>query len=99
MSLVGPRPPLPAEVDLYLRGAPLYPLSCEAGYQRGPWQVDCGNFITQPLEEVIRLEIDYILGTDTLEGSRYSPEDHSRGYQHRGRWLIPPTDLAFFAAP
>ena len=57
MSLVGPRPPLPAEVDLYE----------EHHYTRfdvkpgitGPWQVNGRNLITD-FEEVIRLEIDYI---------------------------------------
>ncbi len=57
MSLVGPRPPLPAEVDLYE----------EHHYTRfdvkpgmtGPWQVSGRNLITD-FEEVIRLETDYI---------------------------------------
>ena len=57
MSLVGPRPPLPAEVELYE----------EHHYTRfdvkpgitGPWQVNGRNLITD-FEEVIRLEIDYI---------------------------------------
>jgi exopolysaccharide biosynthesis polyprenyl glycosylphosphotransferase len=57
MSLVGPRPPLPAEVDLYE----------EHHYARfdvkpgmtGPWQVNGRNLITD-FEEVIRLETDYI---------------------------------------
>jgi exopolysaccharide biosynthesis polyprenyl glycosylphosphotransferase len=57
MSLVGPRPPLPAEVDLYE----------EHHYTRfdvkpgmtGPWQVNGRNLITD-FEEVIRLETDYI---------------------------------------
>jgi lipopolysaccharide/colanic/teichoic acid biosynthesis glycosyltransferase len=57
MSLVGPRPPLPAEVDLYE----------EHHYTRfdvkpgmtGPWQVSSRNLITD-FEEVIRLETDYI---------------------------------------
>jgi exopolysaccharide biosynthesis polyprenyl glycosylphosphotransferase len=57
MSLVGPRPPLPAEVDLYE----------EHHYTRfdvkpgmtGPWQVNGRNQITD-FEQVIRLETDYI---------------------------------------
>jgi exopolysaccharide biosynthesis polyprenyl glycosylphosphotransferase len=57
MSLVGPRPPLPAEVDLYE----------EHHYTRfdvkpgmtGPWQVSGRNLITD-FEEVIQLETDYI---------------------------------------
>jgi exopolysaccharide biosynthesis polyprenyl glycosylphosphotransferase len=57
MSLVGPRPPLPSEVDLYE----------EHHYTRfdmkpgmtGPWQVNGRNAITD-FEEVIRLENDYI---------------------------------------
>ena len=57
MSLVGPRPPLPAEVDFYE----------EHHYTRfdvkpgitGPWQVNGRNLITD-FEEVIRLETDYI---------------------------------------
>jgi exopolysaccharide biosynthesis polyprenyl glycosylphosphotransferase len=57
MSLVGPRPPLPSEVDLYE----------EHHYTRfdvkpgitGPWQVNGRNTITE-FDEVIRLETDYI---------------------------------------
>ena len=57
MSLVGPRPPLPSEVDLYQ----------EHHYTRfdvkpgitGPWQVSGRNTITD-FEVVIRLETDYI---------------------------------------
>jgi len=57
MSLVGPRPPLPSEVDLYE----------EHHYTRfdvkpgvtGPWQVNGRSTITD-FEEVIRLETDYI---------------------------------------
>jgi exopolysaccharide biosynthesis polyprenyl glycosylphosphotransferase len=57
MSLVGPRPPLPSEVELYE----------EHHYTRfdvkpgitGPWQVNGRNRITD-FEEVIRLETDYI---------------------------------------
>jgi lipopolysaccharide/colanic/teichoic acid biosynthesis glycosyltransferase len=57
MSLVGPRPPLPSEVELYE----------EHHYTRfdvkpgitGPWQVNGRNLITD-FEEVIRLETDYI---------------------------------------
>jgi exopolysaccharide biosynthesis polyprenyl glycosylphosphotransferase len=57
MSLVGPRPPLPSEVDLYE----------EHHYTRfdmkpgmtGPWQVSGRNSITD-FEEVIRLETAYI---------------------------------------
>jgi exopolysaccharide biosynthesis polyprenyl glycosylphosphotransferase len=57
MSLVGPRPPLPAEVDLYE----------EHHYTRfdvkpgmtGPWQVNGRNLITD-FEQIIRLETDYI---------------------------------------
>ena len=69
MSLVGPRPPLPAEVDLYE----------EHHYTRfdvkpgmtGPWQVNGRNLITD-FEEVIRLETDYIREWSHLEGSRDS---------------------------
>jgi lipopolysaccharide/colanic/teichoic acid biosynthesis glycosyltransferase len=57
MSLVGPRPPLPSEVDLYE----------EHHYTRfdmkpgmtGPWQVSGRNAITD-FEEVIQLETAYI---------------------------------------
>jgi exopolysaccharide biosynthesis polyprenyl glycosylphosphotransferase len=57
MSLVGPRPPLPSEVDLYE----------EHHYTRfdmkpgmtGPWQVSGRNAITD-FEEVIRLETAYM---------------------------------------
>jgi exopolysaccharide biosynthesis polyprenyl glycosylphosphotransferase len=57
MSLVGPRPPLPSEVDLYE----------EHHYTRfdmkpgmtGPWQVSGRNTITD-FEEVIRLETAYM---------------------------------------
>jgi exopolysaccharide biosynthesis polyprenyl glycosylphosphotransferase len=57
MSLVGPRPPLPSEVDLYE----------EHHYTRfdvkpgitGPWQVS-GRSTIVDFEEVIRLETDYI---------------------------------------
>ena len=57
MSLVGPRPPLPSEVELYE----------EHHYTRfdvkpgitGPWQVNGRNLITD-FEEIIRLERDYI---------------------------------------
>jgi exopolysaccharide biosynthesis polyprenyl glycosylphosphotransferase len=57
MSLVGPRPPLPSEVDLYE----------EHHYTRfdvkpgitGPWQVNGRNTITN-FDEVIRLETEYI---------------------------------------
>jgi exopolysaccharide biosynthesis polyprenyl glycosylphosphotransferase len=57
MSLVGPRPPLPSEVDLYE----------EHHYARfdvkpgitGPWQVNGRNSITD-FDEVMRLETDYI---------------------------------------
>jgi exopolysaccharide biosynthesis polyprenyl glycosylphosphotransferase len=57
MSLVGPRPPLPAEVDLYE----------EHHYTRfdvkpgmtGPWQVNGRNLITD-FEEIIQLETEYI---------------------------------------
>jgi exopolysaccharide biosynthesis polyprenyl glycosylphosphotransferase len=57
MSLVGPRPPLPCEVELYQ----------EHHYTRfdvkpgitGPWQVNGRNTVTD-FEEVIRLETDYI---------------------------------------
>jgi len=59
MSLVGPRPPLPSEVDLY----------DEHHYTRfdvkpgitGPWQVSGRNNVTD-FEEVIRLETGYIRG-------------------------------------
>ena len=59
MSLVGPRPPLPSEVDLYE----------EHHYTRfdvkpgmtGPWQVSGRNSITD-FEEVIQLETGYIRG-------------------------------------
>jgi exopolysaccharide biosynthesis polyprenyl glycosylphosphotransferase len=57
MSLVGPRPPLPSEVDLYE----------EHHYGRfdvkpgitGPWQVNGRNTVTD-FDEVIRMETDYI---------------------------------------
>lgn len=57
MSLVGPRPPLPAEVELY----------DEHHYRRfvmkpgitGPWQVNGRNKVTD-FEEVVRLEAEYM---------------------------------------
>jgi lipopolysaccharide/colanic/teichoic acid biosynthesis glycosyltransferase len=57
MSLVGPRPPLPEEVELYE----------EHNYTRfdmkpgitGPWQVSGRNHITD-FEQIIALETDYL---------------------------------------
>ena len=57
MSLVGPRPPLPCEVELY----------DEHHYRRfvmkpgitGPWQVSGRNTVTD-FEEVVRLEAEYM---------------------------------------
>lgn len=59
MSLVGPRPPIPAEVDLYE----------EHHYTRfdmrpgitGPWQVNGRNRITD-FEQVVQLEMQYLRG-------------------------------------
>jgi lipopolysaccharide/colanic/teichoic acid biosynthesis glycosyltransferase len=57
MSLVGPRPPLPAEVDLY-EDHHYTRFDVKPGIT-GPWQVNGRNLITD-FEEVIRLETDYI---------------------------------------
>ena len=57
MSLVGPRPPLPAEVQKY-EPRHLVRLSVVPGLT-GPWQVNGRNLITD-FEEVVRLERDYI---------------------------------------
>jgi exopolysaccharide biosynthesis polyprenyl glycosylphosphotransferase len=57
MSLVGPRPPLPAEVRRY-EPRHLVRLSVVPGLT-GPWQVNGRNLITD-FEEVVRLERAYI---------------------------------------
>lgn len=57
MSLVGPRPPLPAEVERY-EPHHLIRLAVVPGIT-GPWQVNGRNLITD-FEEVVRLERDYI---------------------------------------
>jgi exopolysaccharide biosynthesis polyprenyl glycosylphosphotransferase len=57
MSLVGPRPPLPSEVESY-EPRHLVRLSVVPGLT-GPWQVNGRNLITD-FEEVVRLERDYI---------------------------------------
>jgi len=57
MSLVGPRPPLPAEVESY-EPRHLIRLSVVPGLT-GPWQVNGRNLITD-FEEVVRLEREYI---------------------------------------
>jgi exopolysaccharide biosynthesis polyprenyl glycosylphosphotransferase len=59
MSLVGPRPPLPSEVDLY-EDHHYSRFDVKPGIT-GPWQVSGRNSITD-FEEVIRLETDYIRG-------------------------------------
>jgi exopolysaccharide biosynthesis polyprenyl glycosylphosphotransferase len=59
MSLVGPRPPLPSEVDLY-EDHHYTRFDVKPGIT-GPWQVSGRNSITD-FEEVIRLETDYIRG-------------------------------------
>jgi exopolysaccharide biosynthesis polyprenyl glycosylphosphotransferase len=57
MSLVGPRPPLPAEVQSY-EPRHMIRLSVVPGLT-GPWQVNGRNLITD-FEEVVRLEREYI---------------------------------------
>jgi exopolysaccharide biosynthesis polyprenyl glycosylphosphotransferase len=57
MSVVGPRPPLPAEVQSY-EPRHYIRLSVVPGLT-GPWQVNGRNLITD-FEEVVRLERDYI---------------------------------------
>jgi exopolysaccharide biosynthesis polyprenyl glycosylphosphotransferase len=57
MSLVGPRPPLPAEVRRYERRHYIR-LSVVPGLT-GPWQVNGRNLITD-FEEIVRLEREYI---------------------------------------
>ena len=57
MSLVGPRPPLPGEVESY-EPHHLVRLSVVPGLT-GPWQVNGRNLITD-FEEVVRLEREYI---------------------------------------
>lgn len=57
MSLVGPRPPLPSEVESY-EPQHLVRLSVVPGLT-GPWQVNGRNLITD-FEEVVRLEREYI---------------------------------------
>jgi lipopolysaccharide/colanic/teichoic acid biosynthesis glycosyltransferase len=65
MALVGPRPPLPAEVALYEQHH--YARFDVKPGMTGPWQVSGRNGVTD-FEDVIRLEQDYIrrwsLGTD-----------------------------------
>jgi exopolysaccharide biosynthesis polyprenyl glycosylphosphotransferase len=57
MSLVGPRPPLPCEVESY-EPRHLVRLTVVPGLT-GPWQVNGRNLITD-FEEVVRLEREYI---------------------------------------
>ena len=57
MSLVGPRPPLPSEVQSY-ESHHFVRLSVVPGIT-GPWQVNGRNLITD-FEEVVRLEREYI---------------------------------------
>ena len=57
MSLVGPRPPLPSEVQAY-EPRHMIRLSVVPGLT-GPWQVNGRNLITD-FEEVVRLEREYI---------------------------------------
>jgi exopolysaccharide biosynthesis polyprenyl glycosylphosphotransferase len=59
MSLVGPRPPLPSEVDLY-EDHHYTRFDVKPGIT-GPWQVSGRNSITD-FEEVIQLETGYIRG-------------------------------------
>jgi exopolysaccharide biosynthesis polyprenyl glycosylphosphotransferase len=59
MSLVGPRPPLPTEVNTY-EARHFVRLSVVPGLT-GPWQVSGRNLITD-FEEVVRLERAYIEG-------------------------------------
>lgn len=59
MSLVGPRPPLPGEVDAY-EARHFVRLSVVPGLT-GPWQVNGRNLI-KDFEEVVRLERAYIEG-------------------------------------
>jgi exopolysaccharide biosynthesis polyprenyl glycosylphosphotransferase len=57
MSLVGPRPPLPSEVELY--GAHHYARFDVTPGITGPWQVSGRNDIVD-FEEVVRMETAYI---------------------------------------
>src|SRR2546422_10244974 len=59
MSLVGPRPPLPSEVDLY--EAHHYARFDAKPGMTGPWQVAGRNDVTD-FEQVIALETEYIRG-------------------------------------
>jgi lipopolysaccharide/colanic/teichoic acid biosynthesis glycosyltransferase len=57
MSLVGPRPPLPSEVNAYEQRH--YVRLTVVPGMTGPWQVGGRNLITD-FEEVVRLEQDYV---------------------------------------
>jgi lipopolysaccharide/colanic/teichoic acid biosynthesis glycosyltransferase len=57
MSLVGPRPPLPSEVELY--EAQHYARFDVKPGMTGPWQVSGRNEITD-FEQVVQLEVEYI---------------------------------------
>ena len=59
MSLVGPRPPLPSEVDLY--EAHHYARFDAKPGMTGPWQVAGRNDVTD-FEQVIALETAYVRG-------------------------------------
>ncbi len=59
MSLVGPRPPMPSEVELYGDHSYLR-FDVKPGIT-GPWQVSGRNLITS-FEEVIAIEADYVTG-------------------------------------
>jgi lipopolysaccharide/colanic/teichoic acid biosynthesis glycosyltransferase len=67
MSLVGPRPPLPSEVELY--EAHHYARFDVKPGMTGPWQVSGRNDITD-FEKVVALESEYIrrwsLGLDLV---------------------------------
>jgi exopolysaccharide biosynthesis polyprenyl glycosylphosphotransferase len=59
MSLVGPRPPLPREVEMY-GGHSFLRFDVKPGIT-GPWQVNGRNSITS-FDEVIALEAEYVSG-------------------------------------
>jgi len=75
MSLVGPRPPLPSEVELY--EAHHYARFDVKPGITGPWQVSGRNDVTD-FEKVVALESEYIrnwsLGRDLIIAARTIPE-------------------------
>jgi lipopolysaccharide/colanic/teichoic acid biosynthesis glycosyltransferase len=83
MSLVGPRPPIPSEVELY-RAHHYARFDVKPGVT-GPWQVSGRNSI-RDFDQVIRLETDYIrrwsIGLDISLLARTVPAVLSRRGAH-----------------